>query len=177
MELIKRKISLVAIGVDAKKSIRQVQIKNSRKGTRNVLGFLMAICAINLGTFGNNARAETVKSKEVVTSYSYERDEKEIGQLIKGVERLNLGDTLNQVKTILGEPTEEKDLVDKKGKFHSKLLAYYISRVDTRLVNIHDRYIGLHFNSEGKLINIQQNINANMLPEKAITRDKRATNP
>src|SRR5258706_2701702 len=124
------------------------------------------LIVIQLATTSSIVVWGATESKGGNVLYRYERSDMDTSKLIKSIELVKLGDTVAQVKAILGEPTEERDLVGKKGEFNSRLLRYYIKRVDPELVNISDKYISLYFNARGGLISIEQNINPNMLPVK-----------
>ncbi len=87
--------------------------------------------------------------------YQYELNESVAERLIKDAQSLKRGDTIAYAKKILGGSSFEGDRVGKKGEFYFRELRYDIKTVDVGLVNIHDKYVSLHFDSSGQLIDIE----------------------
>lgn len=74
--------------------------------------------------------------------------------LLRKVRSLKRGASVEEAKAIVGEPTEDKMLIGKKGEFHARLLRYYIRQLDTGVNEIHDRYVSLYFDQANKLMSI-----------------------
>jgi len=75
--------------------------------------------------------------------------------LLGKVRTLETGTSVEEAKATLGEPTEDKMLIGKKGEFHARLLRYYIRKQDKGLVNeIHDRYVSFYFDETNKLMSV-----------------------
>jgi hypothetical protein len=98
---------------------------------------------------------EDVRVKQA-TGYQFELNDEAKKKLLANLTTVKLGDTVTTVKAALGEPTEEANLVGKKGEFKSKVLKYYIARVEVGLVNANDKLIRLSFDKDGHLVNVRR---------------------
>ena len=82
-------------------------------------------------------------------------------ELIRKGRMLKTGDSVESVKSALGEPTVDKRLIGKKGEFHARVLRYYVRLLDSNLVNeIHDRYISVYFDDANKLFEVGYKLSA-----------------
>lgn len=75
-------------------------------------------------------------------------------KLLRKVRSLKTGTSVEEVKAIVGEPTEDQMLIGKKGEFRARELRYYIRKLDTGVNEIHDRYVNLYFDKNNKLMSI-----------------------
>lgn len=82
-------------------------------------------------------------------------------ELIRKGRMLKTGDSVESVKSALGEPSDDKRLIGKKGEFHARVLQYYMRRLDSDLVNeIHDRSISVYFDDADKLFEVGYKLSA-----------------
>jgi len=82
-------------------------------------------------------------------------------ELTRKARMLKTGDSIESVKSVLGEPTEDTRLIGKKGEFHARVLQYYVRRLDSNLVNeIQDRYISVYFDHTNKLSGVGYKLSA-----------------
>ena len=81
----------------------------------------------------------------------------ELAVLLAGFNDIKIGDGLDQVKTILDEPSLEQDLSDQRGVFVAKILSYYIKiyKEDTA-TDSYDKYISLEFDEDNLLVKINK---------------------
>lgn len=75
-------------------------------------------------------------------------------KLLRKVRSLKTGASVEEVKSILGEPTDDQLLIGKKGEFHARVLEYYIRKLDTGVNETHDRYVSLYFDEANKLMSV-----------------------
>jgi hypothetical protein len=91
-------------------------------------------------------------------SYSWQLSEADTVHLLNGVKSLRYGDSITAVKTILGNPTKERNILDKKTrKFKTHELLYAIKRVEPEGGNVKDQEITLNFDIQGRLRQIDYN--------------------
>ena len=91
--------------------------------------------------------------------YFFEMEKKQQETFFKDLKLIKLGDSVQKVKKILGEPTYDQKVANKKGEFKARVLDYYIKKWRQNLVNEkYDRYVSLIFNAENKLMKIISNI-------------------
>ena len=113
-----------------------------------VVGFtLLLSCAFT--SFG-----QTLPSKP--QRYAFELPEKQAHHLLDCLSEVQLGDKLLRVKSLLGRPDVERDIVDKSGVFKSHIIKYYFAKVDLNLENNNDRVLSLYFDRRGSLIEISR---------------------
>lgn len=91
--------------------------------------------------------------------YFYEMEEKKKEEFFKKLDLIKIGDSVQRVKTVLGEPTYDQKLVGKKGEYVVRVLKYYIKILEKDIVNEkYDKSVRLLFNEENKLTEIESNI-------------------
>mgnify|MGYP001583407589 CR=1 FL=1 len=91
--------------------------------------------------------------------YYFKLSDKEISEFIEKQKKVALNDTVNRVKEILGEPTHDEILLDKKRKFVSRSLDYYLKKLNKNLVNEkHDMVVYFFFDENNQLKEVTSNI-------------------
>jgi hypothetical protein len=86
-------------------------------------------------------------------------EEKKKEEFFKKLDLIKIGDSVQRVKTVLGEPTYDQKLVGKKGEYVVRVLKYYIKILEKDIVNEkYDKSVRLLFNEENKLTEIESNI-------------------
>ena len=77
--------------------------------------------------------------------------------LLAGLDDVEIGDELDQVKIILDEPSIEQELIDKRGSFVAKIVTYYVKIYQEDFVNEkYDKYIRLEFDQNDILVKINK---------------------
>jgi hypothetical protein len=120
--------------------------------------FLIAIFARH-GAMGHSIRENNLNDISS-QKYYFEMDIKAQEEFFKKLKIIKVGDSVQKVKSILGEPTYDQTGVSKeKGEFRARVLKYYIKILEKGLVNEkYDRSVRLIFNVQGVLIEIDSNV-------------------
>jgi hypothetical protein len=91
--------------------------------------------------------------------YFFEMDKNAQAEFFRKLDLVKIGDSIQRVKGILGEPTYDQKLEKKKGDFAARVLSYYIKIFQKGLANEkYDRYILLMFDAHDKLTKVESNI-------------------
>ena len=91
--------------------------------------------------------------------YYFEMAEKDQENFFKKVNLIKIGDSVQKVKSILGEPRYDDIGTSKKGEFIARALSYYLKKLDKDFVNEkYDLYFELFFDAEDKLKDMASNM-------------------
>ena len=123
---------------------------------RTSLPYLFAyMITITMFVIGNTCQANgAAMDNQGPKSFYIDIGKKAETNLLRKVRSLKIGASVEEVKAVVGEPTEDQMLIGKKGEFHARLLRYYIRELDTGVNEIHDRYVSLYFDQANKLMGI-----------------------
>jgi hypothetical protein len=98
-------------------------------------------------------------TEPTVDDYFFVIDEAARQKLLENLKTVKLGDTLLKVIEVLGEPDYSEEIVDKRGLFVANLINYNIRILKENTANEkYDRFVSLKFDRNGKLAEINQNI-------------------
>jgi hypothetical protein len=86
--------------------------------------------------------------------YQWKRADRDTQRLFAQVKLLRYGDLLREVRSLLGDPTDEGVLADKMGKNPQKYLRYAIKRVQPQGGNTNDQQVSLFFDMQDHLFAI-----------------------
>jgi hypothetical protein len=120
------------------------------------INFILIGTAVLLGIGISYSLANTTSSTQSSQSFQFELAAEKKALLIKGLSLIKVGDSIERVKEVLGSPTADEELIGKKGEFVSRVLDYYIKRVEANNVNIHDQMISFYFDRDGRLVKIKK---------------------
>lgn len=115
-----------------------------------ISAILVSLCINITSTYADEAKSPV--------HYQYELNGKERDNLLEKLKTVKIGDSINAVKKVLGNPTQEENLIGKKGEFNSTVLEYYLKRVDIHDSNINDQLVSLYFDKQGKLREITKSL-------------------
>jgi hypothetical protein len=90
--------------------------------------------------------------------YSFRLSPEEEAAFLHKVDSLRIGDSIDKVKSVLGEPAEDRALVEKSGKFNSRVLRYFVRRIDGSLSNEHDRFVSFYCSASGTVTEIKRHL-------------------
>lgn len=131
------------------------------KTTINMFFFLLLLLvSFACDTPKGNSMERNNVNDDSKQKYFFEMDKKTQEDFFKKLNLIRIGDSVQRVKTVLGEPTYDQTGVSKeKGEFRARVLTYYIKILKKDLVNEkYDRSVNLIFNAEDKLVKIESNI-------------------
>jgi outer membrane protein assembly factor BamE (lipoprotein component of BamABCDE complex) len=124
-----------------------------RTNRRFLFTRIIAIMLLIVGFNVCHANGSAMENPEPKSFYIYIGDKAE-ANLLRKVRSLKIGTSVEEVKSIIGEPTDDQMLIGKKGEFHARALRYYIRKLDTGVNEIHDRYVILYFDEANKLVRV-----------------------
>ena len=128
------------------------------KITKNFLA--LTILIVSLSTHAeklpNNSQEKIAHQK-----YEFSLPENERVKLLKNIQLIHIGTSIENVKKILGEPTLEEEMIGKKGEFIAYALSYYLSRISMETVNVNDEVIDFYFNKNRLLTKISRHCTCN----------------
>jgi hypothetical protein len=124
-----------------------------RTNRRFLFTHIIAIMLFIVGFNICHANGSGMENPEPKSFYIYIGDKAE-ANLLRKVRSLKTGTSVEEVKSIVGEPTDDQMLIGKKGEFHARELSYYIRKLGTGVNEIHDRYVTLYFNEANKLTSV-----------------------
>ena len=130
---------------------------------KNILPFYFSIIALFLlisNTVMGASKSQSEITNNSLQQYFFEMDKNKQEEFFKKLYLVKIGDSIQIVKNILGEPTYDQKLVSKEGVFRARILKYYIKILEKGLVNEkYDKAVRLIFNAKDTLIEIElQNI-------------------
>ena len=88
--------------------------------------------------------------------YEFILPEIEGEKLLEKLKLIRIGNSIENIKMILGNPTLEEEMIGKKGEFVAYALSYYLKRINMNTVNINDEVIDLYFDKKRELIKINK---------------------
>src|SRR5687767_12968664 len=87
-------------------------------------------CAVSDNKTHGGSRNEMPINKH----YFFEMSKSEQESLVKNLENIKPGDSVSTVLKVLGPPTHDQQLIDKKGVFKARVLKYYVKQWEKGLV-------------------------------------------
>ena len=126
--------------------------------------FLVVITFLSgYAVMGNSTKSRNMNDSNN-QKYYFEMAEKAQEEFLKKLNSIKIGDSVQKVKNILGEPTYDQIGASKKGEFISRDFTYYIKILEKGLVNEkYDQYVELSFDAKNKLTKIESNIPVEIL--------------
>jgi len=122
---------------------------------RRRIGQLALVLSVALGVGVCHAAGETDAKVVEHGRFFIDVGEDAGRDLLRKARALKEGDSVSHVKSVFGEPTDDRKLVGKKGEFHGRVMSYYIRRLDRDLVNeTLDRYVSCYFDDADKLTGV-----------------------
>jgi hypothetical protein len=120
--------------------------------------FLVVITFLSgYAVMGNSTKSRNMNDSNN-QKYYFEMAEKAQEEFLKNLNSIKIGDSVQKVKNILGEPTYDRKLVGKKGDFIARELSYYIKILEKDLANEkYNLYFLLFFDAENQLEEIVSN--------------------
>ena len=113
-----------------------------------VLPMLVAFLCLGAQGFAEDTE---VPMPDPNVDYAWQLSDEEARELIQKIKSLRYGDELDEVRNLLGKPSLDTDVFDKKGKFIAHVLEYPMRRVRPEGGNINDQEITLYFDELDKL--------------------------
>jgi hypothetical protein len=121
-----------------------------------VCSLILIVCIVT--AHSNAAEFRGLKHQEI--KFEYEMPLQEVERLESRVLRLRKGNSLQEVKTLLGKPTSERILRTKPlfgaAEFVSKELVYLLKSVHVNENNVKDHSISLYFDRSERLVSIER---------------------
>jgi hypothetical protein len=110
---------------------------------------------------GNSNERNNIRSNNLI-KYYFEMNRTEQKIFFENLKLVKIGDSIENVKKTMGEPTYDQKLVGKKGEFIARKHTCYIKRFKKGFVNEkNDKSVQFLFDINNKLFKIKSNINRN----------------
>jgi hypothetical protein len=121
--------------------------------------FLVVMFLSNDVAMGNSVESRNMNNLNN-QKYYFEMSKKDQEKFFKNLNSIKIGDSIQKVKKILGEPTYDQTIASKeRGEFRARILKYYIRILEKNLVNEkYDRSVRLIFNAQNVLVEIESNL-------------------
>lgn len=124
--------------------------------------FLFISYALFIGVFGfvdnGFSMADHIEAGDK-NNYIFEMDKNSQDALLNKAKMLQVGDSVNQVKSILGEPASDQKIINKIGEFKARVFYYYIKIWKEGIANEkRDLYLRIEFDNRDQIIDISSNI-------------------
>lgn len=128
-----------------------------------VLLLILFSVTIFLSRTFSNSETENCSENSMITNnahdFFYEMSKEDFYKLCKNIKGVKLGDNVEAVTSLIGPPTYDQKLSDKKGNFVVRVLSYYIKIWEENLVNDkYDKLVRLEFDDKDRLSRIISNV-------------------
>ena len=91
--------------------------------------------------------------------YPFALSDAELRALVENARKIQIGDSRQEVKTLLGEPWEDMAYGPKEmNKIAGRFVKYIVTKATSDIVNNHDQVVTFYFDTSDRLTKISSNV-------------------